>query len=156
MRAELDTARSKLMEVEQRERTQNSENEAVKRDLERACTAHSAAVKDKVVVQQIERTKLKQFHDSVRKKLAELRCDTEASVATLGGRSAEFPADASLSDFFKWFQTEITLMPTAFVECNENITCYALIGVFQMFVGEGCEHLPELKKLALSCDASVL
>jgi hypothetical protein len=47
-------------------------------------------------------------------------------------------------------------MPTAFVECNENITCYALIGVFQMLVEEGCEHLWELKRLALSCDASVL
>jgi hypothetical protein len=45
-------------------------------------------------------------------------------------------------------------MPTAFVECNENVICYALIGVFQMLVGEGCEHLPELKKLA--CDTSVL
>jgi hypothetical protein len=44
----------------------------------------------------------------------------------------------------------------AFVECNENITCYALIGVFQMLTGEGCEHLPELKKLALSCNALVL
>jgi hypothetical protein len=47
-------------------------------------------------------------------------------------------------------------MPTAFAECNENVTCYALIGVFQILVGEGCEHLPELKKLALSCDTSVL
>jgi hypothetical protein len=47
-------------------------------------------------------------------------------------------------------------MPTAFTECNENITSYALVGVFQMLVGEGCEHLPELKKLALSCDASIL
>jgi hypothetical protein len=51
---------------------------------------------------------------------------------------------------------EIAAMPTAFVECNENITCYTLIGVFQMLAGEGCEHAPELKKLALSCDASVL
>jgi hypothetical protein len=25
-----------------------------------------------------------------------------------------------------------------------------------MLVGEGCKHLPELRKLALSCDASVL
>jgi hypothetical protein len=47
-------------------------------------------------------------------------------------------------------------MPTAFAECNENITYYTLIGVFQTLVGEGCEHLPELKKLALSYDASVL
>jgi hypothetical protein len=47
-------------------------------------------------------------------------------------------------------------MPTAFAECNENITCYTLIGVFQMLAGEGCEHVPEVKKLALSRDASVL
>jgi hypothetical protein len=47
-------------------------------------------------------------------------------------------------------------MPTTFVECNENITCYALIGIFHMLMGEGCEHLPELKKLALSYDASIL
>jgi hypothetical protein len=61
-----------------------------------------------------------------------------------------------LSDFFQWFQTEVTSVPTAFAECKENITCYALVGVFQMLTGEGCEHLPEVKKLAFSCDASVL
>jgi hypothetical protein len=68
----------------------------------------------------------------------------------------EFPSDASLSDFFQWFRTEVMSMPTTFVECNKNITCYAFVGVFQMLAGEGCEHLLELKKLALSCDASVL
>jgi hypothetical protein len=47
-------------------------------------------------------------------------------------------------------------MPTAFAECNENITCYILVGIFQMLAEEGCEHLSKLKKLALSCDASVL
>jgi hypothetical protein len=31
-----------------------------------------------------------------------------------------------------------------------------LIGVFRMLTGVGCEHLPELKKLALSSDASLL
>jgi hypothetical protein len=80
----------------------------------------------------------------------------EVSVATLAGRSTEFPTDASLSDFFKWFRKEIELMPTAFTEFNENITCYALIGIFQMLAGEGCEHLTELKILAHSCDASIL
>jgi hypothetical protein len=61
-----------------------------------------------------------------------------------------------LFDFLEWFWVEVAVMPTAFIECNENITCYALIGIFQMLVGEGCEHLSELKKLALSCDASIL
>jgi hypothetical protein len=59
-------------------------------------------------------------------------------------------------EFFRWFQKEIKSMPTAFAECNENITCYALVGVFQMLAGEGCEHVLELKKLSLSYDDSVL
>jgi hypothetical protein len=74
----------------------------------------------------------------------------------LGGISSMFPTDASLSNFFEWFRREVTSMPTAFAECNENTTCYALVGIFQMLTGEGCKHLPELKKLALSYDTSVL
>jgi hypothetical protein len=77
-------------------------------------------------------------------------------VSALSGRSAEFPSDASLSDFFKWLRTEIKSMPTAFAECNENIICYALIGIFQMLAGGGCEHVLELRKLAHSYDALVL
>jgi hypothetical protein len=68
----------------------------------------------------------------------------------------EFPADASVSDLLEWFWAEVVAMPATFAECNENITCYTLIGIFKMLVGEGCEHLLELKKLALSCDASLL
>jgi hypothetical protein len=142
---ELDTARSKLAEVEHHEWTPTSENEGLKNDLENARTAHDAAVKDKALVQQAMRMKLQCFQDSVHKNLTKPRCDIEAFVATHGGWSTEFPTDASLSDFFKWFQMEIMLMPTAFAKCNENITCYALIGVFQILAGEGCEHLPEQK-----------
>jgi hypothetical protein len=100
--------------------------------------------------------KVQQFQDSLHKRLAELRCETKVSMATLGGRCAEFPVDASVSDFLGWFQAEIAAMPTAFVECNENITCYTLIGVHQMLAREGCEHVSKLKKLALSCDASLI
>jgi chromosome segregation ATPase len=142
LRVELDTARSKLEEAERREQVPTSENKGLKRDFENARTTHDAAVKDKAKVLKNEREKLQRFQDSIRKKLAELQRDTESSMATLGGRSAEFPTDTSLSDFFEWFRAEVTTMPTAFVECNENITCYALVGIFQMLAGEGCEHLP--------------
>jgi hypothetical protein len=50
LRVKLNTARLKLMEVEHRERTLTSENEALKRDLESAGTTLDATVKDKVVV----------------------------------------------------------------------------------------------------------
>jgi hypothetical protein len=31
-----------------------------------------------------------------------------------------------------------------------------LVGVFKMLAMVECEHLPELKKLAMSCDASIM
>jgi hypothetical protein len=65
-------------------------------------------------------------------------------------------ANTTVNGFLEWFQMEVLALPTAFAECNENITCYALIGVFKMLVGVECEHLPELKKLALSCNDSLL
>jgi hypothetical protein len=144
------------VEVERREWTLTSENECLKKDLEDACSAREAAVRNKELVRQTEQSKLQCFQYSVCKRLIELRCDTETSVFALGGRSAEFPSDASLSDFFKWFPTKIKSMPTTFAECNENITCYTLIGIFQMLTGGGCEHVSELRKHAHSYDASVL
>jgi hypothetical protein len=47
-------------------------------------------------------------------------------------------------------------LPTAFAECKENITYFMLLGVFKMLAGVECEHLPALKKLALSCDALIM
>jgi hypothetical protein len=85
LRAELDTAHSKLAEVEHREQTLTSKNEGLKRDLEGARTARDVAVKDKELVQHAEQAKLQRFQDSIRRRLAELRHDTEASVATLSG-----------------------------------------------------------------------
>jgi hypothetical protein len=133
-----------------------SENEGLKKDLEDAHSAHEAAVRGKELVWQTEQSKLRRFQDSIRKRLVELQRNTETSVSTLGGRSIEFPSDTSLSDFFKWFQMLVKSMPTTFMECNENITCYTLIGVFQMLTRGGCEHVSELRKLAHSYDASVL
>jgi hypothetical protein len=68
----------------------------------------------------------------------------------------DFPTNASVSDFLELFRMEVQSMSTDFAECNENITCYTLIGIFKMLVGVDCEHLPELKKLALPYDASFL
>jgi hypothetical protein len=52
---------------------------------------------------------------------------------------------------------KVRALPTTFPECNKNITGSALVGgVFKMLVVVECEHLLKLKKLALSCDASIL
>jgi hypothetical protein len=152
LRAELDAARSKLAEVEGREQALTSAYEEVKKDFNDLSTAHDAVLKEKAETD----AKVQRFQDSLRKRLAELQHEMEVWVAALGGRCAEFPTNASVFDFLGWFQAEIAAMPTAFVECNKNITCYALIGVLQMLAREGCEHVLELKKLALSCDASLI
>jgi regulator of replication initiation timing len=88
LHTELDAARSKLAEVEHREQALTTENEGLKKDMENARVVHDAMVRDKVEVQKTKCMKLQWFQDSIRKKLAELRHDTEASVDTLGGRSA--------------------------------------------------------------------
>jgi hypothetical protein len=48
------------------------------------------------------------------------------------------------------------VLSTSFAKCNKNITCFAVAGVLMMLAGVECGHLSELKKLALSCDVSVL
>jgi hypothetical protein len=58
LRAELDTAHSKLAEVEHHERTLTSENEGLKKDLEGAHAARNVVVKDKELMRQAKQTKL--------------------------------------------------------------------------------------------------
>jgi hypothetical protein len=69
----------------------------------------------------------------------------------------DFPsANTTVTDFLVWFRTEVQALPIAFFECNENITCFALIGVIKMLARVECGHFPKLKMLALSCDDSLL
>jgi chromosome segregation ATPase len=83
LRAELDAAQSKLTGVEYHEWALTSKYEDLKEDFESMGTLHNAVVREKAKVEKTVRAKLQRFQDSLRKKLAELRCDTEASVATL-------------------------------------------------------------------------
>jgi hypothetical protein len=46
-----------------------------------------------------------------------------------------------------WFRTEVQVLPTAFTECNKNITCFVLVGVFKKLAGVECDLLPELKNM---------
>jgi hypothetical protein len=81
----------------------------------------------------------------------------EATVAALGGDAWIFPLSTLLSPiFWSGLEWRSRLYPSPFSDCNENITCFALIDVFKMLAGVECGHLPELKKLVLSCDESLL
>jgi hypothetical protein len=58
----------------------------------------------------------------------------------------DFPsANTIVTDFLEWFWTEVQALPISFSECNENITCFTLIGVLKILVGVECGHLPELE-----------
>jgi hypothetical protein len=102
----------------------------LKQDFRDVRSLHAAVVVKKAEVEKTERAKLLRFRDSLRKRLAELWCDTEASVAALRERCVEFPTNPSVSNSLEWFRAEVAVMPTTFVECNKNITCYVLISVF--------------------------
>jgi hypothetical protein len=45
----------------------------------------------------------------------------------------DFPAtNATVSFLFDWSRTEVRTLPTAFAECNKNITYFTLVDVFKM------------------------
>jgi hypothetical protein len=157
LRPELATAHTKVAKVERREWSLTSDYDGLHRDFDDLQTSLVAIVKEKANLERVEHEKAQWFCNLLRKKLAELRQDMEESIATLGGLCMYFPTtNATISDMLEWFWTEVQSLPTTFAECNENITCFALIDVFKMLAGVGCEHLPELRKSALSCDASLL
>jgi hypothetical protein len=148
VRAELAAADTKVAEVERREQTLSSDYDGLRKDFNDLWTSHAAVVQEKADLEKTERGKEQQFQNLLRKKLAELRRDT---------RCKDFPAtDVIVSNLLDWFRMEVWALPTSFVECNKNITCFALVGIFKMLMGVKCEHLSELKKLALSCNASIL
>jgi 3-dehydroquinate synthetase len=62
-----------------------SDYEGLRRDFDVLRTSHDAIVKEKADMEKTEREKVYQLQNSLRKKLAELRVDMEATVASLGG-----------------------------------------------------------------------
>jgi hypothetical protein len=154
---ELNATRSRLAEVEHHEQALTSDYEGLCRDFDDLCTSHDTVVKQKADLEKTEREKARRFQNSLRKKLVELWIDMEATVDALGSDAWIFPPPTLLSPiFWSGFRWRSRLYPSPFSECNENITCFALIGVFKMLAGVECGHLPELKKLVLSCDDSLL
>jgi hypothetical protein len=132
---ELAAAHTKVVEVERRERALTSNYGSLHSDFNDLQSVHAVVVKEKTDLEKMERAH--RFHNLLRKKLAELRRDMEESIAALGGRCLDFPAtNAIVPSMLEWFCIEVQALPTTFAECNE--------------------HLPKFKKLALSCNASVL
>jgi hypothetical protein len=79
------------------------------------------------------------------------------SVGELGGQYLEFPnTGETIEGILDWFNGEMQALPDTFAEANQNITCYAAAGILKMLARVGCEHLPELQKLAVSSNASLL
>jgi hypothetical protein len=153
---ELIATRSRLAEVEHREQALTFDYEGLPRDFDDLRTLHDAAVKEKADLEKMDCEKVQRFQNSLRKKLVELRSIWRRQWLRWG-RCMDFPsANTTITNFLEWSQMEVQALAIAFSECNENITCFALIGVIKMLTGVEYGHLPELKKLALSCDDSLL
>jgi hypothetical protein len=157
LHTELAATYTKVMEVKRRERALTSDCGSLRSDFGDLQTAHAALVKEKANLGKVDHDKAQQFHNLLCKKLASLRYDMEESIASLRGWCLDFPAtNATIYDMLEWFRMEVQALPTSFIESNENITCFVVAGVLKMLAGVECGHLPELKKFALSCDASLL
>jgi chromosome segregation ATPase len=98
---ELNAARSRLAEVEHHEQALTSDYEGLCRYFDDLRTSHDATMKEKADLKKTEHEKAQRFPNSLRKKLAELRVDMEATVAALGGGDARiFPLPTLLSPIF--------------------------------------------------------
>jgi hypothetical protein len=62
----------------------------------------------------------------------------------------------TISNIIDWFEGEVQTLPVTFADANKNITCSIVVGILKMLTEVGCEHIPELWKLAVSRDASLL
>jgi predicted nucleic acid-binding Zn-ribbon protein len=119
LRVEHAAAHTKVAKVERRERTLSSDYDGLYKDFNDLRTSHAAVVQEKADLEKTEREKAQQFQNLQCKKLAELRRDTEESVAALGGLCEDFPTkDTTISNLLDWFQMEVQALPTAFDECN--------------------------------------
>jgi hypothetical protein len=149
---ELSAAHTKVVEVERHERSLTSNYDGLHRDFNDLQTLHASVVKGKANLERVEREKVQWFCILLRKKLVVLQRYMEESIAMLGGRCMDFPTtNATVSYMLEWFRMEVQSLPTAFTKCNENITCFALIGVFKMLARVECAHLLELRKSTRSC-----
>jgi chromosome segregation ATPase len=81
---ELNAARSRLAEVEHHEQALTSDYEGLCRYFDDLRTSHDATMKEKADLKKTEHEKAQRFPNSLRKKLAELRVDMEATVTALG------------------------------------------------------------------------
>jgi hypothetical protein len=70
-------------------------------------SSHDIVVKEKTDLEKTKREKAKRFWNLLRKKMAELQRDMEATVAALEGLCMDFPTNASVSDFLEWFWMEV-------------------------------------------------
>jgi hypothetical protein len=133
--------KAKATEIELCEMALKSDYGSLRNDFGHLQATHATLLKDKENVEKVEREKARRFRNLLRRKLVGLRLEMENQLLPRG-RCFEFLA--------------ANAMPTAFAECNQNITCYVMAGILKKLVGVECGYLPELRELAMSCDASIL
>jgi hypothetical protein len=85
LRVEIAVTHTKVAEVECHEQTLSSEYDGLHKDFDDLRTSDAVVVQEKADLEKTECEKAQQFWNLLHKKLAELRRDTEVSVAALGG-----------------------------------------------------------------------
>jgi hypothetical protein len=154
--AELNAAQSRLAEVELHEQNLTSNYEGLCTDFDDLHTSHDVVVKEKANLEKTKHEKEQQFWKSLRKKLAELPVDMEVTVTALGAMH-EF---SLCQHYCHWVFGVLSDGGPSCIHCLfwMQWEYYQLCSdwCFQDACRVECGHLPELKKMALSCDDSLL
>jgi hypothetical protein len=107
--------------------------------------------KKKAESEKAHHDKFQRFHQQCRAKLHNLHRDFEKSMDALGEQCFDYPhTGGTISNIIDWFEEEVQTLPVTFADANKNITCSIVVGILKMLTEVGCEHIPELWKLAVS------
>jgi DNA repair exonuclease SbcCD ATPase subunit len=130
LRAELDQARAKNSEVEDRENRLkanydrlNSDYKNLEADAEKSHDAQVAEI----------RNRFQKFHMHFHQRLRDLRYESEGALGELGGRCLEYLEPRNtIGTVTDWFMGEIKALPLTLAEANKNIVCFAVAGILRM------------------------
>jgi hypothetical protein len=164
LRAELEQARLKIVEVEECQGSLRSGYEKLKNEYESLCNVAEALKWEKGEAKKTREAEVATIHTMFQdycmhhcKKLHDLCFTLEKVVNEFGASCLPYPGKGStIGDIIGWFDEEIKALSATFVKVNKNFACYAIVGVLRMLYNSGCDHLPKQQTLMPSCYASLL
>jgi hypothetical protein len=106
----------------------------------------------------VEQKKFQDYHLGHRRRLRELRVNSEGALNEIVVHCLPYPGkSSSIREIIAWFDKKIQTLPDAIVKGNKDFLVYCLLGVLKMLQGHAeCRHVDGLDAIKSSCDGSIL